>query len=155
MKTILIGLGNPILGDDGVGWKVVEEISKFDIRNSDLDIDCCALGGLSLMERLIGYDRAIIVDALQTGKPVGAVNCFRLEELDNHSTGHTTAAHDTSLATALTVGRSMGEKMPDEVFVIGIEAERVYEFTEALTPSVAAAIPHAVEAVLNCLGCPA
>jgi len=47
----VIGLGNPILGDDGVGWVVVHEI-----ESRIGEVDHLSLGGLSLMERLIGYE---------------------------------------------------------------------------------------------------
>ncbi|HMZ07522.1 MAG TPA: hydrogenase maturation protease, partial [Anaerolineales bacterium] len=64
MKTLIVGLGNPILGDDGVGWKVVEEIKKqTPSSQGDVDVICLSLGGLALMEHLIGYQRAILVDS--------------------------------------------------------------------------------------------
>ncbi|MBL1173469.1 MAG: hydrogenase maturation protease, partial [Chloroflexi bacterium] len=95
MKTIVIGLGNPILGDDGVGWKVAQEISRqlpVTDSQSPVEIDCAALGGLSLMERLVGCQRAILVDALETGQgPEGSVRVFPLEALPNPSAGHSTA----------------------------------------------------------------
>ena len=161
MKTIVIGLGNPILGDDGVGWKVAEEIkrgleigeleTKSPILQSSIDVDCFALGGLSLMERLVGYDRAIIVDAVAAGRPPGTVSRFRLGDLPDFSTAHTSAAHDTSLQNALRVGRTLGAHLPDEVIVVGVEARRVYDFGETLTPPVAEAIPVAARLVFELL----
>ncbi|MBI5713137.1 MAG: hydrogenase maturation protease [Chloroflexi bacterium] len=65
MKTVVIGLGNPILGDDGVGWRVVEAVQE-QINDSSVDVDCAAVGGITLMEHLIGYDRAILIDAVIT-----------------------------------------------------------------------------------------
>jgi hydrogenase maturation protease len=59
MKTIIIGLGNPILGDDGVGWKVVEELGKLDhSKSKSIEVDCLSVGGLTLMERMVGYHHA-------------------------------------------------------------------------------------------------
>ncbi len=152
MKTILIGLGNPILGDDGVGWKVAEEISKFKIRNSNFEVDYLSVGGLGLMERLVGYERAILVDAVQTGQSaVGSVRRFRLEELPDRLAGHLASAHDTSLQNAIELGRDMGARLPEQVFVVGIEAQRVYDFSEELSAPVAAAIPQAARLVLEIL----
>ena len=170
MRTLVVGLGNPILGDDGVGWRVAEEVrrrlqiadfrsqmepagSQSTIRNlkSEIEVDCFALGGLSLMERLVGYDRAIIVDAVITGQPPGTVSRFRLDELPDFSTAHTSAAHDTSLQNALRVGRAMGAQLPDEVIVVGVEAPSIYDFGETLSPSVADAVPVAVQRVLELL----
>ncbi len=147
--TLVIGLGNPILGDDGIGWEVAKSVSHL---LPDVEVECLALGGLSLMERLIDYERVIIIDAIQTtsGQP-GAVYCLPLRDLPDLSAGHTTAVHDTSLQTAIEVGRAMGATLPDDITVVGIEAERVYDFSDELTPAVAAAIPHAVHTVLSLL----
>ena len=147
--TLVVGLGNPILGDDGIGWRVAESVRAIE---PSVEVDCLALGGLSLMERLIGYERVIIVDSIQTrdGR-IGQVYQFALDELPDLSAGHTTAAHDTSLQTALTMGRAMGAKLPVEVLVVCVEAQRVYDFSEELTPQVAAAIPEATQAVIDLL----
>lgn len=149
---IVIGLGNPILGDDGVGWRVAQALLALVGEAKEIEVDCLALGGLSLMERLVGYEQAIIVDAICTREaPVGSVSCFPLEELPDLCTGHTTAAHDVSLQTALKVGRAMGATLPEDIMVVAIEAEHVYDFCEALSPPVAAAVPQAVQQVLALL----
>ena len=54
MNTLVIGLGNPILGDDGVGWVVAEGIARLTEDRPEIEVDTVALGGLSLMERLTG-----------------------------------------------------------------------------------------------------
>jgi hydrogenase maturation protease len=152
MTTLLIGLGNPILGDDGIGWRVVQAVEAALPPESGVEIDYLSLGGLSLMERLVGYRRAIIVDSIQTrAGEAGEVHVFPLEALPDLSAGHTTAAHDTSLQTALALGRRMGAPLPQEVVVVGVEAERVYDFSEELSEAVAAAIPVACAAVLQLL----
>jgi hydrogenase maturation protease len=156
MRTLVVGLGNPILGDDGVGWRVADEVRQRLLLaarrgQSAIEVDSLALGGLSLMERLIGYDRAIIVDAVATGQPPGTVSRFRLDELPDFSTAHTSAAHDTSLQTALRVGRTMGAHLPGEVLIVGVEAQSVYDFSEILSPPVAEAVPVAARLVLELL----
>jgi hydrogenase maturation protease len=154
MKTFIIGLGNPILGDDGVGWRVAEEVEKRLADKSEVQVDCYSLGGLSLMERLTGCERAILIDSIFTGtRPIGTVSLFPLCDLADQTSGHTASTHDTSLRNALKVGRSMGIELPDDenVMVIAVEAEAVYDFSETLTASVEAAVPIAVKAVLQLL----
>lgn len=150
MKTLIIGLGNPILGDDGVGWRVIETIQD-QIDDPNVDTDCLAVGGITLMEHLIGYDRAIIIDAVATDQPIGTVSCFHLDDLPGHSTLHTTSSHDASLQTAMATGRAMGAHLPNEVIVVGIEAEKIFDFSEVLTPQVAAAVLRAADEVLMLL----
>lgn len=158
-STLLIGLGNPILGDDGVGWRIVEQVElRFNASNFNGDkpkeITCeyLSLGGLSLMERMEGHITAIVVDSIQTKtKPNGTIYSLPLSRLPDFSEGHTTAIHDTSLATALQVGKRMGMVLPEDVWVVAVEAENVYEFSEELSPPVEAAVPKAVEIVLEIL----
>ena len=154
MKTIIIGLGNPILGDDSVGWRVAEQVRQSielaGALHPDLDIDFLALGGISLMERMVGYDRAIIIDALTTGqKPVGTVFHFPIEDLPDLTADHMTAIHDTSLPVALKLGHTMGAHLPRTIDIIGIETVSVFDFSEELSPPVAQAVPQAVHQVLE------
>jgi hydrogenase maturation protease len=169
-KTIVVGLGNPILGDDGVGWKVAETVKerlstesrfRLPVRPigtksthylSTVEVDCLSLGGLSLMERLLGYERAIIVDSMETGQnPVGSVRTFILASLPDPMAGHSGSAHDTSLITALKTAESIGADIPKRVDVVAVEAQNVYDFSEELSPLVAAAVPAAVQAVFDLL----
>jgi hydrogenase maturation protease len=169
-KTLVIGLGNPILGDDGVGWKVAEAIKeRLDIETtfrlpvrpsntkavhylSPIEVECLSLGGLSLMEHLLGYERAIIVDSMETGQnPAGSVQIFPLASLADPMSGHSASAHDTSLMTALKTAEAIGADIPRQVDVVAIEAQNVYDFSEELSPPVAAAVPEAVQAVLDLL----
>lgn len=157
MKTLVIGLGNPILGDDGVGWHVAEEITKIVKDKPDVDVECFSLGGLSLMERITGYERVIIIDAFQEGSnPIGEVKVFSLNALPDVSQGHTTSAHDTSLKNALNVGRGLDIPLPkdENIIVVGIETEKVFDFSQDLSPKVASAVQPAVEAVLGILNDP-
>jgi hydrogenase maturation protease len=161
MKTLIIGLGNPLLGDDGVGWKIAQEVEKeiklipaFSVlvESGEIMVECLSLSGLSLMEQMSGFQQVILVDSLNTGKNAqGEVITFTLSELHDLTYGHSASAHDASLNTALKMGRSMGEQLPEDVDVniIAVEAVHVYEFTEKLSPEIEKAVPKAVEMVLN------
>ena len=152
MKTIIIGLGNPILGDDGVGWKVVETLRTNAYLSPHPVLETASLGGLSLMERMVGFERAILIDAMESAQgPAGSVRVIPLEALTNPSAGHSASAHDTSLITALQTARTMGLDVPESVEVVAIEAGNVYDFSEELSPPVARAVPMAVQAVLDLL----
>jgi hydrogenase maturation protease len=154
-KKLVIGLGNPILGDDGVGWVVAREVeSRLRETGGNVEVDYLSLGGLSLMERLIGYEKVILIDSLTTGKyPQGAVIPFTLEDLVDLSSGHTTAPHDASLRTALITGRQLGAALPadKDVHVVAIESHHVYDIEEGLTPAIAAAVQAAIQQVFSLL----
>jgi hydrogenase maturation protease len=153
-KSILIGLGNPILTDDGVGVKVAYEIERKFGENipKNLTITEASVGGLRLMELLEGYDRAIIIDAIQTrnGHPIGSIFRLNLSDLREFSpTQHSASAHDTSLVTALDAGIEMGMKLPLDITIFAVEVENIMDFSEQPTPAVAAAIPLVIEMVLD------
>jgi len=150
MKTLVIGLGNPILGDDGVGWKIADEVVTAIGSQSPIEVDTAALGGLSLMERMLDYDQVVLVDSMETGlSPVGSVQTFPLASLPNPMAGHSASTHDTSLITALRTAKRIGANIPRRVDVVAVEAQIVYDFSEELSPPVAAAVPVAVQAVLD------
>ena len=152
MKTLVIGLGNPILGDDGVGWKVARELSTRVDAGSSVEIDYAALGGLNLMERMLGYQRVIVIDSMETGQnPEGYVRVFPLAALENPYAGHSASPHDASLMTALEAAKSAGAEIPSRVDVVAIEAKNVYDFSDSLSPQIEKAVPIAVEQVLKLL----
>jgi hydrogenase maturation protease len=169
MKTLVIGLGNPLLGDDGVGWIIAQEVQKvLEEANDSIDpgrkndnrrdtvpieVDCLAVGGLSLMERFVGYDRGIVIDTIFTGQYApGTVRCLNLSDLPDLASDHISSVHDASLQTAMRMGRALGAHLPPEITVVTVEARSIYDFTTELTPSVAAAVPEAVQLTLNLLG---
>jgi hydrogenase maturation protease len=148
-RILVIGLGNPLLRDDGVGLHVVAALRE---RNLPGGTDCAedTHGGLRLMERMIGYDRVVVVDALLGGAAPGTI--LQLP-INGRPTRHSASTHDVDLATALAVGRTSGARLPEDgaIDLVGIEVVDVETFGETMTPAVAAAVPRAVETVLALL----
>lgn len=155
-KIIIVGLGNPILGDDGIGWKVTDKFNQLlnshetFINKFEINVDNLAVGGLGLMERLVGYDHAIIIDAIQTGRyPIGNVGILEFNELKKIPSTHTVSVHDMNLPTAIELGQRMNLSLPSKIDIIGIETEVIYDFTEEITPAVKQAILPAVNIIKN------
>jgi len=150
-RILVIGLGNPMLGDDGVGWKVAEEVKKQLPPESSVDVDCLSLGGISLMEHLIGYGHAILIDAFALEEPIGSILILKLSDLPNYSAFHTTNKRETSLQTAIEMGRFMGAQLTDDITVVGIATKHVCDFSKSLSPPVAETVPQAAKFVLDLL----
>ncbi|HSB88535.1 MAG TPA: hydrogenase maturation protease [Anaerolineales bacterium] len=148
MRTVVIGLGNPILRDDGVGLVVARAVRTGLAGRRDVDILEDTHGGLRLMERMTGYDRAVIVDSLISGRPPGTVVEIDLRTM---STQHSSSSHDVDLPTALAVGRRAGAHLPadESIRVFAVEGRQVDIFGDDLTPAVASAVPQAVRMVLE------
>ncbi len=153
MSTLVIGLGNPILGDDGVGIYAARLLKHVLPPHAAVDVLEMAVGGLELMEAMIGYRRVILLDALWTPNgQVGQVVEFHAGHLPE--TMHSTSAHDADLPTALRVGRQLGAHLPadEDIHIIAVKARRVLTFSQMLTPAIAEAIPKVVQRVLDLLG---
>ena len=151
MKTLVLDLGNPILTDDGVGVLVAEAVRRNLPEDTPITIKEVSVGGLSLMESMIGYDRVILIDAFQkaNGYP-GTVHKMTLEDLVAISpTQHSVSPHDASLVTALEAGQRLGFHLPKEITIYAIEVDNVSEFGDQPTPLVAAVIPQVTDSVLK------
>ncbi|UCF49051.1 MAG: hydrogenase maturation protease [Thermoplasmatales archaeon] len=148
MKTIVLGVGNPILRDDGVGIHVANQLKQY-VNDSDITIDEATTGGMNLLDLIIGYDKAILIDAINIkDAKVGEVRRFLLSEL---SSVHSDNPHDVSLQEALILAKKLGEKnIPSEIVIIGIVLKKIpYIFGEKLSPKIARSIPKAMKMALN------
>jgi hydrogenase maturation protease len=147
MKTIVVGVGNPILQDDGVGIHVVNEL-RGRVDDPAVALDTAFTGGLNLLDTIRGYDRVILIDAVkQKDRKRGEVQRFLLSDA---SSVHSCNPHDVSLSEALHLARKLGEKhLPEEIVVIGIVIKSAYDFGDRLSLEVERAVPTAVNMVLS------
>lgn len=102
------------------------------------------------MEQMVGYERVIIADAIVTeAGRVGAVHSQPLEAI--RATAHSNSSHDASLQAALETGRRMGLQLPNEIWVVAVEIEPNFVFSESLSPAVATAVPKAASLITDML----
>ena len=149
MKTLVLGLGNPILTDDGVGVHIARALARGPSQ-PDVEIAEASLGGLRLLDTAVGYNRLVLIDAIQAGGPVGWVYQLGLNDMPSL---HSASSHDLNLPAALELGRRLGLVLPEDeaITIVAVEAEDVMTFGEVCTPRVQAAIPQAVQMVLEIL----
>jgi hydrogenase maturation protease len=147
MKTLVLGLGNPILSDDGVGIRVAREVAA-QFSNSQVTIAEISGAGFSLLDSITGYNKVVIVDSIQTKEGnAGQVYCLGLE--DFCQTRYFSSPHQINLATALELGRMLGLAMPEGITIFAVEAKDVTTFSEKCTPEVEEVIPEVVKMVLK------
>ena len=142
-----MGLGNPILSDDGIGCRVALAL-KEELKDPDVDVMEAGIAGLDFLDLLAPYDRAIIIDAIQTveGTP-GQIYRFGPDVLA--STRHAGTPHDVNFATALELGRKLGLPLPRQITIFGIETRDVTSFSEECTPEVMKAVPACADMVIR------
>ena len=139
MKTLVLGLGNPIVSDDGVGLRVAARLRSM-ISREDVTIAEAELGGINLLELINGYYRAILIDAIQTpnGFP-GSI--YRLTPQSIKRSRHVESTHGLNFADSIELGRKLDMALPKEIIIFAIEASDISTFCEECTSLVKRAIP--------------
>lgn len=138
LKTLVIGVGNPLLGDDGVGNVVAKSVKERLPHGLNVDIKEVSASGIELVEEIMGYDTAIIIDAIATNGESGTIRRLKPEELKQ--TIHFTTPHHFNFASAYEFGKLFASRsMPKKVLIYGIEIESSTNFSESLSPNVAKA----------------
>ncbi|MEN8234390.1 MAG: hydrogenase maturation protease [Actinomycetota bacterium] len=144
--VVIIGLGNDIASDDGVG---IHAARRLEIEFSDRDdVDVVALpwAGFSLLDVLRCREQAVIIDSLVSGtRPPGSIVRLGMDDLSGSV--RLNSFHDINYPTVMDLGRRLGWQMPDDVAIFGVETAVTDEFGEALTPAVAEAVTAVVQEV--------
>jgi hydrogenase maturation protease len=150
MKTLVLGLGNELYGDDGVGIAVVQKLKsdpelkkEFSHYLADVDIEECSLTGFKLLDVVIGYDRLIIIDTIKRENPLtGKISTLKHSDL-RYIPGP--SPHYVSIPQAIDIGRKLGLKVPSKIDIIAVEAKNLYNMGEGLTPEMTKAIPEIIQ----------
>jgi len=131
-STLILGIGNDILMDDGIGPMIVHDLAQSG-NISDANFDIISSGGLEIMEYIKGYNKVIFIDAIRTidGKP-GDIHCFKPS--DFRETMHLSSIHDMDFLTALDLGKNLELGLPSDLHIIAIEIVEDREFGNELTP---------------------
>lgn len=144
-RCLVLGLGNPLRGDDGVGPRVVAELRRRGLPDGVAAVDG-GTGGLDLLHLLEGWERAVIVDAALLGRNPGEFVRFTPEEAHPVGSLVSLSSHTAGLADALALAHALGQKLPD-IIIYGVQPERM-DWEEGLSPAVEAALPRLVEEIL-------
>ena len=137
MKTLVLGLGNTILCDDGVGIRIAQEIGK---RCKDIDILEASAAGFRIIDEIIGYDKLILIDSIQTEntKP-GTLHNYSMNKFNK--TKHHAQPHDISFVKAFEIIKQHGDKVPSIVEIYAVEVTDTTTLSERCTNEVEKVIP--------------
>lgn len=151
MKTIILGMGNTLFSDDGAGIAVAQRLGELIPQNGDIAVRETSWGGLRLLDLLSGYDRAVIIDAIQTGqKAPGYIHRFSPGDFV-HSV-RMVSFHDLNFATVLEFAKRLGIPMPEEISVYAIEVEETEVMAERMTPAACRAVEECARNILAEIG---
>lgn len=142
-KTLVLALGNPLRGDDGIGVAILEHIDANASLPSNVTLCDGGCAGLESVLLLQGYNRAIIVDAAKIGGKPGAWRRWRfgqamLRQCDMHTIP---SLHFAGLAEALTLGDALGI-LPPEIVIYGVQPRKI-----GWSPGLSEPVRHAIPAI--------
>lgn len=148
MKTLILGIGNPLRGDDAVGIEAANNIKKFFSDNDiDIDVKIVSTTNIDILDIISGYDKVVIIDAVKTASGnLGRVHVLRAKHLKS-SQHHT--IHNIDLGTTLEIGRALGMKIPEiTIYGIAVGCENE-DFRQGMSKGVKAAVPAVTKKILK------
>ena len=145
MDTLVLGVGNPVLTDDAVGFRVAHFIKA---AKPELTVIETAEAGLTLLELVNGYERVIIIDSIKTGrgKP-GTLHILTLDQID--PSWNFCSTHGIDIRMAFELGHKLEYKLPAKISIYGIEVEDNTNFGEKCTDKVERSIPQIVREIIK------
>ena len=145
VKTALVGFGNPFHGDDAIGPMVARRIYESLPDRENIDLLELSTSDFGVMEHLIGYQRAVIVDALVDEEAeVGTVKRVELPECSDD--GHV-SPHTGGFSAALRLARKLGLVVPAEIALYGIVIRAPQSFSDRLSAELEARLPEIVRTI--------
>jgi hydrogenase maturation protease len=132
IKLLVLGIGNPILGDDGIGPRIVEDL-KPEFRDVDFlsSYICC----IELLEQIQKYNHLLIVDAtISTEKDPGAIAQYTIDNYQD--TLHLDNYHDVSLKELILLGQKLGYIMPEKIDILVVNVCEDKVFSTDFSPEV-------------------
>lgn len=147
MKPIIIGLGNELFGDDGFGLLAARRLAG--IIGDDADVIESGAAGLALLDPLVGRPRAVIIDAVCTGRnepgTVYRIVPGELRAIPNLS------PHYVGLPEVIRMARQLQLSVPETIDIVTVEAEDVTTMGARLSPKVTAALKPVVAMTIDIL----
>jgi len=145
-ETLVLGLGNPLRGDDGVGPAVIEWLRQRGLPPGVVAVDG-GTPGLDLVLMLEGRRRAIIVDTAAMGRVAGEWARFALDAAQLRRNRSVLSLHGAGVADALELSAALGQ-LPEEVVVFGVQPAHL-DWSPGLSVAAQAAVPEVGRAVLR------
>jgi hydrogenase maturation protease len=135
MKTLILGMGNTLLCDDGIGIIVKRYLEKNLSTLDNVEFRETSWGGFKIIDLLGGFDYAIVIDSIKTGnKPQGYIH--RLNPNDLLPTLRLNSYHDINFITALKLAEIFHAKMPEHIDIFAIEVENTDIIAESIVPEI-------------------
>ncbi len=122
--TVVLGLGNPLMADEGIGVHLIERLAGSGDEYPDAEFVDAGTGGLSVLHHMEGRRRAVIIDCAFMGEPPGTIRRFAPDEVRSTKVLAHQSLHEADLMRVIAMARQLGQA-PEQIVIFGIEPERV------------------------------
>ena len=144
-KIVVIGIGNLLLMDEGIGVHTINELEKHDLPGST-EIYDGGTGGFKLIDLMQGAARVIFIDAVETGKAPGSVTIFSAEDVHSIYNKKKYSLHDTDLMEIIKMAEMLGN--PPMIEIVGIQPKTI-NYGTTLSKELAVSMSNIVNSVLK------
>ncbi len=144
-KIVVIGIGNLLLMDEGIGVHTINELEKHDLPRS-IEMYDGGTGGFKLIDLMHGARRVIFIDAVETGKPPGTVTIFGSEEVLSIYKKKKYSLHDTDLMEVIKMTELLDD--PPRIEIVGIQPKTI-SYGTALSKELTDSMPDIIITVLK------
>ena len=148
MRTVVLGVGNPLMGDDGLGIAAVEALRRDYSFAEGVELVDGGTWGMNLLPVIETAERLLILDAINAGLEPGVLVRLSRDELPR-LLAHKMSPHQIDLKEVLALAELRGN-LPAEALALGLQPA-VIEMDDRLSPGLAAGLPHLVEGAVACL----
>ncbi len=145
--TLVAGIGNVILMDDGIGPRIVKQLAEIQPALK-ADFESVWLGGLEVIDYIEGYQQVIFIDAIKTKNGIPGDTYYFTPE-DFKETLHLSNIHDVSFLTAIQLGKTLGYQIPRSISIIAIEIVEDKIFGNEFSPIIKRKYPQIFQEILK------
>ena len=144
-KIVILGVGNLLLSDEGVGVHVAHELMKMDLP-SEVSVVEGGTDGFRLLNVITEADRLIVIDAVKGGAEPGSIYSFDIDDVRNCPSGFRTSVHQIGILEVIDLSELIGKK--PHTTIIGVEPKSL-EMGMELTAGVKSKIPRIIELIFE------
>ena len=145
--VVVLGLGNPLMADEGIGVYLVERLLESAAEYPAVDFVDAGTGGLSILYQIEGRRKAVVIDCAFMDEAPGAIRRFTPDEVRSTKVLAHQSLHEADLMGIIAMARQLGPA-PDEIVIFGIQPERV-EFSQGLSRTLTERIDEYISMILH------
>jgi hydrogenase maturation protease len=121
-NTVVIGLGNPLMSDEGIGIHLIRKLSQYQDKFPSVEFIDAGTGGMNVLHLIANRKKAVIIDCAKMGKKPGTIERFEPADVQTTKKMMHFSLHEADILQIINLSGQLGE-CPDQIVIFGIEPE--------------------------------